>query len=415
VPASVLSVGDVTGAPLGTQRVGGFDRTVARASTNGNYAVVWTAPPHPSTLYGNGIFVRVYRSDNKPMTAPVHVPSTTFAGDFAPSIAMNTFGEFAVGWTHRYSSSDTDIVVQRFTANGTPTSQSVAAGSSRNETEPSVALGNGGDLMVAYTYEYAIGVPDGDIYVWTKRASGAASTFKLATSSKNEHAPSLALNASGSGVVAYEYDYSDGGLLSHPYHDIYAWRVTTGGSSGTPGAVGGRISVVTDGFHQWDPSVSINASNNFVVSYTDEGGPIYARAIQVFARRFDSSNNMVGGVSVGVPSDTRIEIWSSVSMDDNGRFIVAYTHEYSASDADVLAQVFNSDNSARGGAFFVSGGSSIEQTPTVALGVLDLTANYGGSGSMVGQAVFSFETYGLKKDASGNPLVCVAAARAYNL
>src|SRR5262249_3614847 len=154
--------------------------------------------------------------------------------DFSPSIAMNGSGQFAVAWTHRNTTSgrsDTDIIVQRFTANGTPTAQRLAALSSHNEAEPSVALDNYGNLMVAYTYEYAIGVPDGDIYVWTQRFTGATSTFKLAIASKNEHAPSLAVNAGGSGVVAYEYDYSDGGLFSGLDHDIYARRVTTGGSS----------------------------------------------------------------------------------------------------------------------------------------------------------------------------------------
>ncbi len=432
VPATVQRLGDLTGSALGNQDMASSDRTVARSTGAGNYAVVWRAEGSG----GDGLFVRLFRADNTPLTGPVHIASTTSAEDFGPSIAMNAGGEFAVAWTHayfhNYAISDEDIRVQRFTADGAPHGYYVAAWSPQLEKEPSVALDAYGNLMVAYTYWYDDS--DQDIYVWTQRASGATSTFKLATSGVNEHAPSLAVNAHGDGVVAYEYDYSEpsswGPLFGVLDHDIHARRVTTGSYSGAPGAVGGDIRVVTDGKHQFDPSASINSYNEFVVSYTEDAENGGGYPTQVYARRFDAANNYRGQVSVGDSWDGRSEYDSSVAMDDNGRFIVAFTHEYSATDRDVRAQVFNYDNSARGSWFWVSGsGSYSEYVPTVALGVTDLTSNYSGgagyyyfggyhyynSGSYYGQAVFSFQTFGLKQDASGNSGYGVSVAQAWSL
>src|SRR5262249_45877620 len=145
---------------------------------------------------------------------------------------------------------------------------------------------------------------------------------------------------------------------------------------------------------QYDPSVAINSLNTFVVSYSETQS---SGISQVFAVRFSSSNVYQGVVSVGAPSDTLAEFESSVALDDYGRFIVAYSHAYSSSDWDVLAQVFNADNSVRSGVFYVSGSSAYyEYSPTVALGVTDLNSTYSGSGYYLGQAVFGFQTWGLK-------------------
>src|SRR5262249_968462 len=157
------------------------------------------------------------------------------------------------------------------------------------------------------------------------------------------------------------------------------------------------------------------------VSYTEEGDYVQGSFVQVFARQFDAANIYRGGVGVGAPSDTLIEDNSSVAMDDNGRFIVSYLYgsaRASTVATDVRAQVVNSDQPARGAAFNVSAlGGVNESWPTVALGVTDLTSNYSGgagwhysggfryysSGYFYGQAVFSFQTLGLKQDPYGNP------------
>src|SRR5262249_5127287 len=131
--ATVQSLGDVTGSALGNQ-FPSFDRTVARSTNTGNYAVSLVAddPSH------SGIYGQLVRADNTPLTGSMHVYSTTATSDGDPSIAMNSNGQFAVAWSHRYDGSaghtDTDIFVQHFNANGTPTYQRIAAITDHNES-----------------------------------------------------------------------------------------------------------------------------------------------------------------------------------------------------------------------------------------------------------------------------------------
>jgi hypothetical protein len=216
------------------------------------------------------------------------------------------------------------------------------------------------------------------------------------------------------GYPAESYAYSLDGYAT----DIYARRVYTGGYSGSY-SLGSTISVISGStlsgsrHTQSDPSVSINSSNNFVVSYTEYGWDLGSS--QVFAQRFNSANIYLGQVSVG-GTDTRAEFGSSVSLDNNGRFIVAYTHFYGGNDYDVLAEVFNWDNKVWFPSLHVAYNGYQEYSPTVALGMTNLTSNYSGNGYYDGQAIFGFETSGLKSNLNtGSNGTGVAAARAYDL
>jgi hypothetical protein len=393
---SVTPLGDITGFPYGMQ-LPSNDRTVARSSATGNFAVTWHASNDDSNS-SDGIYVRLFRADGTALTGPIHVGKTTSTKDLSSSIAMNASGQFVVAWTHHYSANDTDIHVQRFNADGSLSGfEAVAAGSSHNESEPSVALDNYGNLMVAYTYDYSSA--DQDVYVWAQRASGASNTFALATSTHNEHAPSLALNGAGLGVVAYEYDYSS------TDHDIYAQRVWAGGFWGNDGhSYGSLIPVDTGGANQTDPSAAIDANGELVVSYTVASGSL----CQVYVRHFDASNNPSGLIPVG--DSLHAELCSSVAIDNYGRFIVAYMRTtFKIGDEEVLAEVFNSDNSVRDGPFVVATGGD-DCDPTVALGIDDLTSNSSGSGWNRGQAVFAFLDGSLSSRPSGLPGMSAALA-----
>jgi hypothetical protein len=396
---SVTSLGDATGFTYGDQYASS-DRTVARSSITGNYAVTFQGTGYA----GSGIYARLFNAAGTPLTGTIHVGSTT-AADFSPTIAMNARGDFAVAYTHRYSSSDLDLYAQRFHANGTPAGGDFAVAiTTHNEYEPSAALDNFGNLMIAYTYDYSS--TDKDIRVWTQQPTGAVNTFGLAVTGNNEHAPSLALNANGYGVVAYEYDYSA------TDHDIYAQRVFSGGTGTSGGSsYGGRLYIDTSTLDQYDPSVAVNSTTAFVVSYSvlQSSG-----ASQVMARQFDASNTYQGQVTVG-DGDTRSQFGSSVVLDNAGRFLIAYSLAYGPGDYDVRAELFNSDNTVRDASFAVAATTFYEYTPTVALGVTDLTANYSGGNFSDGQAVFAFQTYGIKSNGHGSGGYGVSAARAYNL
>jgi hypothetical protein len=380
---------DVTGQVFGNQHVSST-RTVAR-DANGNYAVTW----QDTDYYHGGIFVRLFNAGGTALTAPIHVQGTSGGlgtrSDGRPSIAMNAQGEFAVAWVHvEEYNGVVDIYVQRFNASGFPVEfPRAVANSPRDELDPSVALDNSGNLMVAYSVDSGYG--DHDVLVWHQSATGATGLTAVAGSYADETAPSLALNANGQGVVAFVTNFDFSGR-----RDIYAVRIDSSGA-----LLGGYIPMTnyTFAFTRLEPSVASNSFGSFVISYTEQTSSSLS-PYQVFASRFNASGTFLGRVSVGDSWDTRAEFSSSVSLDDFGRFVVAYTHAWSSTDRDVRAQAFDDSGAALGGWVWVSGsGAYDELSPSVALGNLD------------GQLIVGFETRGLKQDGSGRPGSGVSAAR----
>ena len=118
--------------------------------------------------------------------------------------------------------------------------------------------------------------------------------------------------------------------------------------------------------------VAINYWGDYVVSYTQSQVDYWSGAVtasQVYAARFTWWGGLQSQVSVGDTWDPRFESESSVSLDDSGRFVVAYTHQSRYDDRDVRAQVFDANGNSAQGWFYVSSRSdSDEFAPTVALG-----------------------------------------------
>jgi hypothetical protein len=386
---------DVSGVSYANQYASP-DRTVARAA-NGNFAVTWWG----DGASGSGIYVRLFNASGAPLTSATRIAGTSYGKDFDSTIAMSDDGQFAVAWTHAYSATDDDIYVQRFNAAGSAVGGVIhAAASIRNEDQPSIAMDAQANLVVAYTYHNTGG--NRDVSAWYRRVDGSGNviqgTFWVAATAHDEYQASAALNDYGRGVVAYTYDYSASD------RDIHAQRISALGYK-----VGGDIWVAASGLHESDASVAMNNTGAFVVAYqkyTEQTGSLgftYLTGSQVLARRFDALGTYLGEVSVGDPSDTRFEYGPSVSMNSAGDFVIGYTHEYSSTDQDVRAQVFNSQGVAQGGAFYISGASAYDEfAPTVALGD-------------DGVFVAGFGTFGQKQQAGDIPEGWGVSARRFSL
>ena len=125
-------------------------------------------------------------------------------------------------------------------------------------------------------------------------------------------------------------------------YDIRAQRYNSFG-----GKLGPEIIVADTQDVEDQPSVAINNTGQFVVSYTD----VVGNDENVLAQRFDSSGTAVGGpVQVAISGGGIQEDTSDVGMDDQGNFVVAfdqtayggshvYAHQYNS--AGQLTNVIN--------------------------------------------------------------------------
>ncbi|HEX4606994.1 MAG TPA: VCBS repeat-containing protein, partial [Urbifossiella sp.] len=87
------------------------------------------------------------------------VPGTAFranvltAGDqYEPSVGLDAAGNFAIAWTYRVSSSDTDIYFRRFTSTGTyvTATDQVAYNPSGLQSRPNLAMASNGRFVIAF-------------------------------------------------------------------------------------------------------------------------------------------------------------------------------------------------------------------------------------------------------------------------
>ncbi len=127
---------------------------------------------------------------------------------------------------------------------------------------------------------------------------------------------------------------------------------------------GGEIRVAVSNAYETDPSVSMANNGNWVISwtrYTDSG------VKDVYAERF-SSMGVPLGRPFAVAATGAAENTSSVACAGNGDFVVAYTSQApGSSNKDVLAKMYRADGTYLR-QFAVANSGFVEQNPAVARG-----------------------------------------------
>lgn len=169
-------------------------------------------------------------------------------------------------------------------------------------------------------------------------AIGAETLVDATLGSERTFSPgSVAAGANGDFVVVYQ-----GTTQTHP--ELYAQRFNAAGE-----AQGQAILVIAAQVSTSPPQVAMNASGDFVVTYSladQDGNGIYAA-------RFDADGTALGSVQVNTPgSPTGVDSQASVAIDDSGNFVVSWTR-LSASSSSIMARQYTSAGVAAGEAFEV--------------------------------------------------------------
>jgi hypothetical protein len=150
--------------------------------------------------------------------------------------------------------------------------------------------------------------------------------------------PSLALDASGNPVVAFQED--DGSV-----NNIYVFRF----SAGSWQAVGGALSAVAGGTGAYEPSLALDSVGNPVVAWREEN----AITSNVFVWRFVSGAwQAVGGALSAVTGATNA-LEPSLALDGTGNPIVAW-HESNGNDTNIYTYRYSGTWQNVGGALSAS-------------------------------------------------------------
>jgi hypothetical protein len=330
----------------------------------GNYVVTWMSEGQDGDSYG--IYARRHNSSGVPQGSEFQANTSTTGLQANPSVAMDNSGDFVIVWRSDQGF-DSEIFAQKYNSRG------IAAGSEfrvnaftiNPQNYPSVAMDSIGDLTITWI---GYGNQDGDgsgIFARRYNSAGIAQVpancgdlvlnpncspvtgqFQVNTgTTSSQLQPAIAMNGAGRSVISWVSYGQDGNGFG-----IYAQMYNSSGDHLIPSACASplcdsatgelRVNTYING-DQFSPSVAINGTGGFVVSWKspqdgDQNG--------IYAQRYYSS-----GVAQG--SEFRVNTYTtgnqtepSVAMDNSGDFVISW---FSPQDEDngygIYAQRYNAN------------------------------------------------------------------------
>ena len=283
--------------------------------------------------------------------APVAATATTAAQNGLRDVAGNALGSngFVPGGKN-YSLSFSVVM----DLPDTPvTNTNATNGRTYAESPGAAAVDGDGDHIVVYTAKApATGLDR--VYVAMYNADGSPSARKPAAfavtptvaAGVSQRYATVACDGDGDFVVTWTQVGTNG------YGDVYGCRFNSVGVAqtaiGTNSDGSFRLNTYTANNQQWS-NVAMDTAGNFIVTWTSYGQEDNGQnglGYGVYARRYDSfgaplaSEFQVNVTTAGDQQD------STVSLADNGMFVVAWQSSQDGVDDDIYSRVFNADGSA---------------------------------------------------------------------
>jgi hypothetical protein len=278
-----------------------------------------------------------------------------------------------VVWTHEYSSTDKDIRAQIYDGNGNKVGGEIwVASSGRNEYAPSVGMDAAGNFVVAWTDNWNDWNKDVRAARFTANGARIGGEILVATSGYNEYDSDVAVSPDGRFVIGYTYDYSGGDqdLYSKVYDANGSFMYTT--RIATSGAVERNLSVACTNdtivyAYQWQhPATGLG--DIFVQRWTMSGTLMHSSVVASVSGRNNANPDV--GVDLGTDGITR-------------EATVVY-QSWNGFNWDIMSRTVGPTGSVSDTATVISGTAENETAPSLALG----------QGSMQGGWVVAYQSRG---------------------
>src|SRR5262249_42893411 len=126
------------------------------------------------------------------------------------------------------------------------------------------------------------------------------------------------------------------------------------------------ISVETNTSDQRSAAVAMDANGNFVVVYAEGSAGDPFSQNDIIAKRFNNLGVQVGN-RINVASSAKDESDPDVAMAPNGNFVVTDTLQYSGSDDDIEARMYDSSGNFVKQLFFGATTTGVERSASVGM------------------------------------------------
>jgi hypothetical protein len=261
---------DAAGAPQGgefqvnTYTTGGQGFPAVASDASGNFVVVWTSDGEDGSQ--GGIFAQRYDASGTPRGSEFRVNTYTTGWQSYPSVASDHAGNFVVVWNSYGQDGDAyGVFAQRYDASGAPRGDEfqVNTYTTSHQMTPSVASDAAGNFVVVWQSYWQDG-QEFDVFARRFDASGVprGAEFRVNTNTiYQQEAAAVAADAAGNFVVAWQSLDQDGDATG-----IFAQRF----DSSAPQGAEFQVNTYTTSYQEY-PSVAADAAGNFVVAWQSDG------------------------------------------------------------------------------------------------------------------------------------------------
>jgi hypothetical protein len=267
------------------------------------------------------------------------------------NLSIDGYGRFLLTYTGSASADVSEIYSHRSLLEAADPAQ-VSTLANDNTATRNASSANGTSVVVWVNTKSST---NHDIYAQRYDAQGKPSGPVIAvdTSSADSYGPTVAMDASGRFVVAWEQLNTDG-----------TWSVMMRYYSASGSPLTGITQVTARGSTDYYPDVA--ASNgSFVISWNHHTSPTND---DIWAERFVISGGVPHGQGIfSVNSDSNSESASSVAMSPGGRFDIVYERQFSGGDWDIFASQYGSGGNLLRSNIHINFDSNPEFNPSVSM------------------------------------------------
>ncbi len=266
-----------------------------------------------------------------------------------------------------------------------------------SQINPAIALDPSGNFIIAWYDERNWDSSRYDIYAQRYDSLGTLLGFNLKVNNDSgfgwQRWPSVAMDGSGNFVITWVDERSG-------YRDIYAQRYD---SSGSPVGLNFKVNDDTGAASQLYPAVISDDAGNFVITWQDYRNGNYN--YDIYAQRYDSSGAPLDS-NFRVNDDTgpNIQAYPAIAIDGFGDFVITW-HDYRHGSmyVHIYAQRYESSGTPLGSNFKVSEdvGNVAQVYPAVAT---DDSGNFIITWENTRNGWDNYDIYAQRYDSSGAPL-----------
>ncbi len=255
------------------------------------------------------------------------------------SVAMDANGNYVVVWQslNQDAAGNYGVYAQRYNASGVAQGAEFVVNTTTADQQgsPSVAMDSSGNFVVVWQSNLQDGSGLG-VYGRRYDNTGSALSGEFLinqTTANNQYAPSLAMNASGAFVVTWTSVSQDGGG-----DGVYARRYNASGA-----ALGNEFLVnQTTALNQNNASVAVDASGGFVVVWASDNAAQDGSGSAVLLRRYDSAGSALSGETLVATTSAGDQARPRIDMDGSGNFVVVWeSNLQDGSGRGIYARCFN--------------------------------------------------------------------------